>query len=218
MRKLAIPLMLLGSLYAGETAVLYTGARLQADRVERLADRLVLHTAGGRIELDAALVERIDVDPEAKPVEVPDLVTEPPAPAPKSPRELVTEAALRYGLPPEFVHSVASQESAYQPKALSPKGAIGVMQLMPATAQSLAADPHDTAQNIDAGTRHLRDLLLRYQNEPNAVRKALAAYNAGAGAVQKYGGVPPYRETQNYVEKVIERYWKQVGGPPSSPP
>jgi soluble lytic murein transglycosylase-like protein len=117
---------------------------------------------------------------------------------------------LRYGLPPAFVHSVAQAESDYQPSALSPKGAIGVMQLMPGTARQLEADPKDPAQNIDAGTRLLRELLLKYQDTANGVRRALAAYNAGAAAVDRFGGVPPFPETQSYVERVIELYWKNV--------
>jgi soluble lytic murein transglycosylase-like protein len=125
-------------------------------------------------------------------------------------RELVTDAALRYGLPPELVHGVAQAESAYRASAVSPKGAIGIMQLMPATARQLDADPMNPVQNIDAGTRLLRELLLRYEGADNGVRRALAAYNAGEGAVARYGGVPPYRETQGYVEKVIGLYWKNV--------
>ena len=82
------------------------------------------------------------------------------------------------------------------------------MQLMPDTARALSADPTDIEQNIDAGTRLLRELLLKYDGD---VVKALAAYNAGPGAVQKYQGIPPYAETQNYVNRVIEKY-RQAGG------
>jgi soluble lytic murein transglycosylase-like protein len=82
------------------------------------------------------------------------------------------------------------------------------MQLMPATAKALDADPHDTGQNIDAGTRLLRELLVKYDGD---VVKALAAYNAGPGAVDKYNGLPPYRETQDYVNKVIRDYQKNGG-------
>lgn len=121
------------------------------------------------------------------------------------PKGLVHDAAVKYGLPPKFVESVARVESAMKPGAVSPKGAIGIMQLMPATARALEADPTDTAQNIEAGTRLLRDLLLKYNND--AV-KALAAYNAGEGAVDRYNGWPPFAETQSYVDKVIKQYQK----------
>ena len=94
-------------------------------------------------------------------------------------------------------------ESALRPEAVSPKGALGVMQLMPATARMLDADPHDTAQNIDAGARLLRELLIKYGGD---VVKALSAYNAGEGAVDRYRGMPPYPETQDYVDKVIRTY------------
>ena len=121
---------------------------------------------------------------------------------------MVRDAARRSGLPPEFVESVALVESGFRPGAVSPKGAMGVMQLMPRTAKSLGADPHDTAQNIDAGTRLLRELLLKYDGD---VVKALAAYNAGEGAVEKYRGLPPYNETRSYVNKVIDAYQKAGG-------
>jgi soluble lytic murein transglycosylase-like protein len=123
-------------------------------------------------------------------------------------RTLVQDAALRTGLPPAFVESVARVESAMQPEAVSSKGAVGVMQLMPSTARALSADPRDPAQNIDAGARLLRDLLIKYDGD---VVKALSAYNAGAGAVDRYHGMPPYAETQNYVDKVIRTYLRAGG-------
>jgi len=129
-------------------------------------------------------------------------------PVSPDPKTLVRNAAVRSGLPPEFVESVAKAESAMRPDAVSPKGAVGVMQLMPATARALAADPADAEQNIDAGTRLLRELLIKYDGD---VVKALAAYNAGPAAVDRYQGLPPYRETQNYVNKVIRNY-QQSGG------
>jgi soluble lytic murein transglycosylase-like protein len=112
----------------------------------------------------------------------------------------VDAAADKYGLPRDFVRSVVKAESAFRPHAVSPKGAIGLMQLMPGTARELGANPHDPAQNVDAGTRHLRDLLLKYDG---GVYRALAAYNAGEGAVSKYKGVPPYRETVNYISRIV---------------
>lgn len=217
-------------LAAAEIAVLHTGARIRAQRIEKLDDRYVLTTTDGRIELKADLIAELEheEDPPSLSAATADKSTSLPAatadkPTDKAasalpakaadPRKLVTEAALKYGLPPAIVHALAMTESAYQTNAVSRAGAIGVMQLMPGTAQSLNADPLDVEQNIDAGTRLLRELLLKYENDPNPVRRALAAYNAGSGAVARYNGVPPYRETQAYVEKVIERYWKQVNAP-----
>ena len=125
-----------------------------------------------------------------------------------SPRQLVERAANKAGLPPELVHSVAKAESALRVDAVSPKGAIGLMQLMPGTAAQLQANPRDPEQNADAGAMYLRELLLKYNGD---VAKALAAYNAGPGAVDKYKGVPPYRETRTYVNRVIRTY-RQLGG------
>jgi soluble lytic murein transglycosylase-like protein len=98
-------------------------------------------------------------------------------------------------------------ESGLNPAALSPKGAIGLMQLMPDTARDLGADPSKPAENADAGARYLRDLLAKYENDPNQVVLALAAYNAGPAAVEKYHGVPPYRETREYILRVLKA-WK----------
>jgi soluble lytic murein transglycosylase-like protein len=111
-------------------------------------------------------------------------------------------------LPPALVECVARVESNLRTDAVSPKGALGVMQLMPATARELAADPYNTAQNIDAGARLLRELLIRYDGN---VVKALSAYNAGSGAVDRYRGMPPYAETRDYVDKVIRAYVKDGG-------
>ena len=90
-------------------------------------------------------------------------------------------------------------ESGFSPNAISPKGAIGLMQLMPGTAQTLGANPADPAQNADAGARYLRDLLKKYDG---GLWHALAAYNAGPGAVDKYRGVPPYAETVRYINRI----------------
>jgi soluble lytic murein transglycosylase-like protein len=124
------------------------------------------------------------------------------APLPPSPLELADAAADRYGLPRALVRSVMAAESGFQPLAISPKGAIGLMQLMPGTAAVLGADPHDPAQNVDAGTRYLRDLLEKYNY---GLRHALAAYNAGPGAVDKYNGIPPYRETIDYISRIEKK-------------
>ncbi len=134
--------------------------------------------------------------------------SKPPVPLPAAlvdPRELVTRAAIRNGLPPDLVDSVAQVESGYRQHAVSAKGAVGIMQLMPRTARGLQADPADPEQNADAGARYLRELLLKYADDPFQLRKALAAYNAGPAAVDRYNGIPPYAETLEYVRKVLER-------------
>lgn len=111
---------------------------------------------------------------------------------------LVRDAARRYGVPEDLAFRVARQESGGNQRAVSPKGAIGVMQLMPGTARDLGVDPHDMRQNIDGGVRYLAKQLKDF----GTPELALAAYNAGPGAVRKYGGVPPFAETQDYVRKI----------------
>jgi soluble lytic murein transglycosylase-like protein len=117
---------------------------------------------------------------------------------------IVERAARRHGLDPALVLAVVSVESAFKPQAVSTKGAQGLMQLMPRTAASLGVEnAFDPEQNVDAGVRHLESLVRLYDGN---LTRALAAYNAGQGAVAKHGGVPPYRETRAYVKKVLERY------------
>ncbi|GIU76006.1 MAG: hypothetical protein KatS3mg004_3093 [Bryobacteraceae bacterium] len=206
-----LPLLFLAVSARGAVLVTFTtGAQMSALQAECLHGeaRCVLYFEGGRIELPASSIAGIESLPAPEEPREAAPAAPPPQKARRDPRELVTEAALRHGLPPELVHAVAWAESAYQPAAVSPIGAFGIMQLMPSTAAGLGADPHDPEQNVDAGVRFLRQLLLRYRNTPNPVRRALAAYNAGPAAVERYNGLPPFRETLNYVERVIERYWR----------
>jgi soluble lytic murein transglycosylase-like protein len=116
----------------------------------------------------------------------------------------IDEAAARHNVDPSLVRSVVKVESNFNPNAVSRKGAMGLMQLMPSTARSLnVSNPFDPAQNVDAGVRHLRRLLDNYRGN---VRLSLAAYNAGSGAVARSAGVPRFRETQNYVRRITNLY------------
>ncbi len=123
------------------------------------------------------------------------------AAAPSAVRAYVDAAAQRHGVSAALLHAVIATESGYRARAVSPRGAMGLMQLMPATARALGVDDaFDPQRNIDAGARHLRGLIDRYRGD---WRLALAAYNAGAGTVDRYGrAVPPYRETVDYLARV----------------
>jgi len=119
---------------------------------------------------------------------------------------IIFRAGERAGVDPRFIHAVIQQESRYDPKATSPVGARGLMQLMPATGKRFDCnDLKDQACNVEAGTKYLAWLLKRFNGD---VSLALAGYNAGEGAVDKYKGVPPYHETENYVKKIVSNYGK----------
>ena len=206
MRLLGLFFLLAGGAFAGEYAVLASGARMHIDRHEADGATVRLYNGTGFVEMNSTIVRGYEAE-EPGPVPVPaaGVFTGPAAPAASlapTPLELADAAADRYGLPRELVRSVMAAESGFQPAAVSPKGAIGLMQLMPGTAQSLGVDAHDRAQNVDAGARYLRDLLEKYNY---GLRHALAAYNAGPGAVDKYNGVPPYRETIDYIGRIERR-------------
>lgn len=200
--RLLFLLVLAGAAYAGESVILSNGARLHVDRHEIDGTRLRLYNGEGYLEMDAVRVQGFEADEVVAPAA--SAGTPPPAVAtvavpPPSPQDLADAAADKYGLPRKLVRTVMAAESGFSQQAVSPKGAIGLMQLMPGTAQILGVDPTDPAQNVDAGTRYLRDLLLKYDGY---LWHALAAYNAGPGAVDKYKGVPPYGETIRYVSKI----------------
>jgi len=202
--RIIILAALSGSCFAGEFAVLASGFRIHADRHETDGSLVRLYANGGVTEIPAAQVTAFEAD-EAAPAA--------PAPVLQVPRaeDLIAAAAKRNGLPVDFVKSVVAAESAFHPYAVSPKGAIGLMQLMPGTAREYGADPKDPQQNVEAGTQYLRDLLLKYEKDDHQVLRALAAYNAGPGAVDRYHGVPPYRETIEYINRVLRKYAKASG-------
>lgn len=124
---------------------------------------------------------------------------------------LIDHIARKHGMDPELVKAVARVESNYNPTAVSPKGALGVMQLLPKTAQRFGvADAYDPAQNIEGGIRYLKFLKDQF---PGNLSLVLAAYNAGENAVRKHGGVPPYRETRDYVHKIRQLYGRDLADP-----
>ena len=116
---------------------------------------------------------------------------------------LIKEAAARYQVDPRLVAAVAQTESGGNQEAVSPAGAVGIMQLMPETAAGLGVNPYDKRQNIEGGAKYLRQMMDTFGGD---VQKAVAAYNAGPQAVKEYNGIPPYRETQDYVNKVLDIY------------
>ena len=177
-----------------------------------LSNGLTLKLAGHRVEDGMMILElegggEIGVPPALVRGFVPDeVVEEVTGPEGTDLRALAITTARKHGIDPELVLAVVGVESAFKPEAVSPKGAQGLMQLMPGTAASLGVeDALDPEQNLDGGVRHLGSLLALYEGD---LTRALAAYNAGEGAVTRHGGIPPFRETREYVRKVLERYQK----------
>lgn len=134
-----------------------------------------------------------------------------PEPVRATPAEIsraILDSSTRHAVSATLVEAVAWRESRFNQAAISPKGAMGVMQLMPATARQLGVDASDTRANIEGGVAYLSQMLQRFEGD---IPRALAAYNAGPGAVQRYGGVPPYAETRAYVRAILDRLGP-VGG------
>ncbi len=185
---------------ASEVVHLVNGFDIRAASHAGEGETVTLSTASGTIQIARSQIASIETFPD------PPAITHPEVPVVRSPLEQLSAAASAQGNAPEFarlVRSVAIVESGLNPEAISRKGAIGLMQLMPATARSLGVKPQDPAQNATGGAHLLAQLLEFFHFD--SVR-ALAAYNAGLGAVQKYGGVPPFPETQAYVRRVLKVY------------
>jgi hypothetical protein len=188
---------------AQESVCLKTGFCLQAESHMIADGMLVVQSGNGTLQFPVEEVDGISALPVTAKVELPVL---PAANTGSSSVDLLIRAALQQGLEPEFVRSVAMIESGLHQEVVSPKGAIGLMQLMPTTAGELGVDPTRSEENALGGAAFLRQLLIRY-NGNSAL--ALAAYNAGPGAVDKYKGVPPYPETRRYIVKVLQEYARQ---------
>jgi soluble lytic murein transglycosylase-like protein len=204
MIKVGLEVLALSSFAAAaDNAVLKNGFAIRHEHraVNGQTTRLFL-TSGNDSFVDvlSANIDKFEaLLPDPKPVVVPK-----PGIAKPDLKALVKDASAKTLIDEDFIHSVIRAESAAKARALSPKGARGLMQLMPATARELGvADAFDETQNVHGGTRYLKALLERYNGD---AIKALAAYNAGASRVDKYKGVPPYRETRAYVAKIIRDF------------
>ena len=178
--------------------VLQSGQRIHVTGYERLGDTLRLTVAGGSLEIPADAVVRVEPEDTFLPIKV-KLLDVPFA-------NFISESARAHGVAPELSASVIAVESNFNPNAVSWRSARGLMQLLPETAVRFGVTKvFDPQQNIDAGTRYLKDLLVRYKGD---LALTLAAYNAGPDHVGKYRGVPPYRETRDYVRRVTEKFQK----------
>lgn len=197
-----------------EYIVLRSGERLHVTAYQVLGDKYRLQLQGGWVDVQTADVLKIEPEEVFTPV-APDPPATPSAPPAPPYRELVSAAASRYGVDAELISSVMEVESHFDAKAISPKNARGLMQLLPQTAARLGVkNIFDPQENIEAGTRYLKELLQLYNNN---LTLALAAYNAGPEKVQKYGNVPPYRETVSYVNQVKRKYQKSKSAAPAKP-
>ena len=179
--------------------VLRSGARLDVTGYEILPDRYILHLKGGVAEVP--LSDIVGIEPE----EIFDPIEEPLND--KTPFEKIIRAAAdRYGMDADLIHCVVAVESNFNPKAVSPRKASGLMQLLPQTAAQYGVkNIFDPEENVNAGTRYLKELLARYHD----LTLALAAYNAGPERVDQYGRrVPPYLETMKYVQRIAKSYAK----------
>jgi hypothetical protein len=197
---------------ASAEIVLLSSKRTLSVKSHRVEGESIILTlrSGGEVTCDKSLIERIDPDevpyieavaPSAEqdpsPVAVPDRSLLDGTPY----AEIIASLAQAHGVDPMLVSALIQVESGYKPRARSRKGAMGLMQLMPSTAREYkVGNPFEPKANIEAGIKHLKSLIDRFNG---ANELALAAYNAGPGAVEKFNGIPPYRETRNYVTRIL---------------
>lgn len=188
-----------------ELVFFQSGRAMSVRAIRSDGDDIVLQLrGGGDVHCDKSLIVKVEPDEVEYPEEALDAgpltTTVVAAPAiPERYRNLVTQTAARHGVDERVVDAVIQVESAYHSRAVSPKGARGLMQLMPATGRQYGAlDLFDPKVNLEAGVQHLKKLLSRYD-----LPLALAAYNAGEAAVDRFGGIPPFRETQDYVSRIL---------------
>ena len=188
-------------------AVLRSGLRLHITGYELAGGRVRLTVEGGMVEVAADDI--LSVEPESVFPAVPSV------PPPEGPYGmLIRDAAKRHGVDEKLIQHVIAVESNFNPRAVSHRQASGLMQILPQTAARYSvANIFDPAQNIEAGTRYLKELLERYRGD---LKLALAAYNAGPEMVERYGGVPPFRETRNYVRQITARMAQPEKIPPKN--
>src|SRR5579864_4646500 len=209
------------SAFAGEIAVLRNGFSIHFERKEQNGNSTRLYTGAGYMDIASDQIESFEVEEtpvspapvaaaqtETQPAIQPTTLSQVADSSKTLPTidldQVVRDAASKNRLDPDFVSSVIKAESNFKTRAVSKKGAQGLMQLMPGTAAQLGvADPFDPKANVEAGTAHLSALLDLYHDDPI---KALAAYNAGAFRVKQYNGVPPYHETRAYVSKIVRDF------------
>jgi hypothetical protein len=202
--------------WAGQIAVLRNGFSIQHERrqVMGATTRLYInHDGSSYVDVPTAEIEHFEDAPvgsEASGNAASGIRFHSPAAGPTPPRDLnevVNSTSGKYRLDPDLVNSVIKAESGFNVRAVSPKGAQGLMQLMPKTASQLGVpNAFDPEANVEGGTRYLRELLERYNFD---VIRALAAYNAGTRRVEQYGGVPPYYETRAYVARIVRDFNKK---------
>ena len=184
---------------AGERVFFTNGDNLHVRWHKSNRNEVVLtRTDGQKMVADPDFIDRIEPEDARQGASKSIITATTPQPRPYA--ELIERASALHGVDPNLVYALIEVESGYRPDAESPRGAMGLMQLMPGTADRYAVlDPFDPAANIDAGTRHLRTLLDEF-----GTRGALAAYNAGEGPVRQFDGIPPYSETRKYVSRVLD--------------